>query len=416
MTDLVQVIEDSSGAKPLDPNVDPAPQVKTEIPGAAKADVVKAAPEKPLTRRATIAKALEQKQAKNAAAAESAPEDRARDPATGRFVNKDGTLAAPDAGAAAAVEKAKELVKSQALPSRKPMPKAWKQDYAPKWDALDPDLANFLADQEAKREQDVLAGVEKYRSLTQYAEGLRDVIAPREQKLQQQYGSVANGIKTLFDISDVAGQNPLGFIQWFAQQRGIDLRSLVPAQAVQGQQQQQDPNAPQGQQMPDLTPIIQQAIQPFAQRTIAMEQQMQQYQQERQQSESAQREQAVNSFFSETDAAGALKFPLDDDAMDAFAKRVKFLRSDNPDWDYRRVLEKSYEDLTWTSESLRTKRLEAESKRKEAELKERAAKELAAKKSAAVSVKGAPGTSPAASIDPTNRRAVIERAVANLQR
>ena len=410
MSELLPVTEDSGGAQPLDPNVDPSPQIKPEVP--VKADVVTATPEKPLSRRDSIAKALEQKQAKNAEAdaAPSVPvvEGRARDPATGRFINKDGSLAAADPGAAAAA-----TVQSAQLPSRKPMPKAWKQDYAPKWEALDPDLANFVADQEARREQDVLVGVEKYRGLSQYAEGLRDVIAPREQALAQQYGSAAHGIKALFEISDAASQNPAGFIQWFARQRGIDLRSLVPAQPGQ---QPQDPNAPQGQALPDLTPFIQQAIQPFAQRTMAMEQQMQQYQQERQQAEASQREQAVNTFFSEADATGAIKYPLDDDAMDAFAQRVKFLRSNNPDWDYRRVLEKSYEELTWTSESLRSKRLEADAKRKEAETKERVARELAAKKAAAVSVKGAPGTSPAASIDPSNRRAVIERAVANLQR
>ena len=407
MNGLIPVTEDPKGAQPLDANIDPAPQVRPEA--AVVADPGKAVPEKQLSRRESIAKALEQKEAKNAevAATQAATtaEGRARDSATGRFVNKDGTLAVADPGAAASVQ-------SSQLPSRKPMPKAWKQDYASKWDALDPDMANFLADQEATREKQVLDGVAQYRTRAEQFEPLNQVIAPREQMLTQQYGSAANGIKALFDISDYASKNPPEFIRWFAQQRGIDLRSLVPAQAGQ----MQDPNTLQGQQLPDLTPFIQQAIQPFAQRTMAMEQQMQQYQQERQQSEASQREQAVNSFFSEADATGTLKYPLDDDAMDAFAKRVKFLRSDNPDWDYLRVLEKSYEELTWTSESLRTKRLEADSKRQEKETKEKAARELAAKKSAAVSVKGAPGTSPAGAIDPTNRRAVIERAVSNLSR
>ena len=411
MTELVQVNEDAGGAKPLDPNVDPSPQVPLPpLPGDVKTPAGAEPFEKPLTRRATIAKALEQKQAKDGEAgavpAAQASEGRARDPATGRFINKDGTLAAADAGAAAAVKQ------SSQLPSRKPMPKAWKQDYAPKWEALDPELANFVAEQEATREKQVLDGVAQYRTRAEQLEPLNQVIAPRQEALTQQYGSVANGIKTLFDISDAASKNPVEFIRWFAQQRGIDLRNMVPVQ----QGQMQDLNTPQGQQLPDLTPFIQQAIQPFAQKTMAMEQQMQQYQQERQQAEASQREQAVNSFFSEADDTGNLKYPLDDDVMDAFAKRVKFLRSDNPDWDYRKVLEKSYEELTWTSETLRTKRLEADSKRQEKETKEKAAKELAAKKSAAVSVKGAPGTSPAASIDPTNRRAVIERAVSNLSR
>ena len=397
--ELVPVTEDLGGALPLDSNIDPAPQFK-EAPEPAEQET------KPLSRRETLMKALEAKQTEQADKVAAPVEGRARDAQTGRFINKDGSLAAPDAGAAAAATPAP----SQALPSRKPMPKAWKQDFAPKWDALDPDMANFLAEQEAKREQDVLNGVEKYRGLSQYAEGMRDVIAPREHALIQNYGSVSKGIDHLFQISESASQNPAGFIQWFAQQRGIDLRALVPqAQA----QQQQD--APQGQPMPDLTPYIQQAIQPFAQRTQAMERQLQQLNQERSQAEASQREQAVNSFFNEAEN-GQLKYPLDDDQMDAFAKRVKFLRADNPDWDYRRVLEKSYEELTWTSESLRTKRLEADAKRQATELKERQTRELAAKKAAAVSVRGAPGTSPEASVDPRDRRAVLQRGLANLQR
>ena len=395
MSELVPVTEDPKGAQPLDQNVDPAPQITPDTPVAPVAD-------KPVSRRDTIAKALEESQAKKPDSTKG--EGRVRDPATGRFLNKDGSLAAQDAPA----PEVQQAQKPDNLPSRKPMPKAWKQDYAQKWNTLDPEMANFLADQEARREQEVLAGVEKYRGLSQYAEGLREVISPREQMLSQQYGSVQNGIKTLFDISDSAAQNPAAFIQWFAHQRGVDLRNLVPQSA-------QDPNAFQG-QIPDWTPFIQQAIQPLAQETMAMKQQLQYYEQERQQAEASQREQAVNSFFSEADESGAVKHQLEDDVIDDFAKRVKYLRSENPDWDYRKVLEKSYDELTWTSESLRTKRLEADSKRREKEVKDKAIQQVAAKKAAAVSVKGAPGTSPSAPIDPSNRRAVIERAVSNLQR
>lgn len=401
MSEMLPVIEDLGGQQPMDENVDPAPQVRAEVEPPANA-------EKPLSRRQIIAQSFGQKEAERTAADGDAPAPvagRARDQ-LGRFAGREGTIAAQDAGfdPAASVQ----------LPSRKPMPRAWRQDLAPKWDAMDNETANFLADHEAQREQQVMAGVDKYRGLAQYAEGLRDVIAPREQALVQHYGSIQGGLDHLFQLSDAASQNPAGFIQWFAQQRGIDLRSLMPAQAGQASQQQ-DPNAPQG-QMPDFAPMIQQAIQPFAQRTMAVERQMQQYQQERQQQESNQRTDAVNTFFSEADVDGTVKFLLPDDQMDAFAKRVKFLRAENPDWDSRKVLEKSYDELTWTSESLRTKRLESDARRQAAELKDRQAKGLTAKKAAAVSVRGAPGTSPSAQIDPRDRRALIARGMADFQR
>ncbi|MCR4300726.1 MAG: hypothetical protein NUV51_03875 [Sulfuricaulis sp.] len=409
MSELIPVTEDPGGAQPLDPSVDPAPQVPVQPQADAK----------PVSRRDAIAAALKDKQAAKAApaapieAVSPTPDPRPRDPATGRFVNKDGSLAAPDPGAAAA---------AQPAISRKPMPKAWKQDYAPKWDAMDPELANFLAEQEERRERQVMEGVSQYKTRAQELEPIMQVIGPRAQSLAQQYGSAERGIETLFQLSDAASQNPLGFIQWFAQQRGIDLRSLVPqAQAQQpvidpatGQPVAQQP-APQG-QMPDLTQYLQQALQPVLQKTSAMERQLQQFTTAQSAAETSQREQAVNSFFSEADATGTVKFQIDDDAMDEFATQVQFQRATHPDWDYRRVLEQSYEALTWTNETLRTKRLNADRERSEKERKEREARELATKKAAAVSVKGAPGTSPAASIDPTNRRAVIERAVANLSR
>lgn len=405
MSELIPVTEDPSGAQPLDPSVDPAPQVPAQEPAETK----------PVSRRDTIAAALKTKQEKQAAPAEPAAlpaaDMRPRDPATGRFVNKDGSLAAPDPGAAAA---------AQPAISRKPMPKAWKQDYAPKWDALGPDLANFLAEQEERRERQVMEGVNQYKTRAQELEPIMQVIGPRAQALAQQYGSAERGIETLFQLSDVASQNPLGFIQWFAQQRGIDLRALVPQ--AHAQQPVIDPATgqpvapPQGQQLPDLTPYLQQALQPVLQKTSMLERQLQQFTTAQSAAEASQRERAVNAFFSEADANGTVKFQIDDDAMDEFATQVQFQRTQHPDWDYRRVLEQSYEALTWTNETLRTKRLNAEAERREKERKEREARELAAKKAAAVSVKGAPGTSPAAPIDPTNRRAVIERAVANLSR
>lgn len=381
--------------------ISPAP----EAPAPASEPAAHAAP---VSRRDAIAAALEKREKSGAepAAPTGQPAERPRDPATGRFINKDGSLAAPDPGAAAAAQAA-------AAPARKPMPKAWKQDYAPKWDALPADIADFLHDQEAARERQVMEGVEKYRGLTQYAEGLKEVIAPHEHALTQQYGSVAAGVKQLFDISHAAAQNPEGFIRWFAEQRGINLATFAP-QAPQAQQPgvQPDQNNPAPQGQPDLTPFVQAALQPHLQEIAGLKRTVQQIAAERQQAAQAQSVQAVNGFFSEKDEQGNLKYQLDDGAMDDFSKRVQFHRSNHQDWDDRRVLEAAYKEVTRLNDDY----IEKEMVRREKERKEREARELAAKKAAAVSVKGAPATSPAAAIDPRNRRAVIERALGDLQR
>ncbi len=61
----------------------------------------------------------------------------------------------------------------------------------------------------------------------------------RAQVLAANYGSVGQGLKNLFALSDFATKNPAGFVQWFAQQRGIDL-----TQGGQGAQQGQSAAAP----------------------------------------------------------------------------------------------------------------------------------------------------------------------------
>jgi hypothetical protein len=119
----------------------------------------------------------------------------------------------------------------EAAAPKKPLPKSWKQDYAPKWEKLvevDGELADFLAQQEDRREQDVLKGIEKYKNDAAYGSQIRQSLQPREQMLVQQYGGIQQGLDHLFKLSDFASQRPQEFIQWFAQQRGIALPGFQP--------------------------------------------------------------------------------------------------------------------------------------------------------------------------------------------
>ena len=59
------------------------------------------------------------------------------------------------------------------------------------------------------------------------------VLEPQRQLLRANYGDEATGLKNLFALSDFASKDPNGFVQWFAQQRGIDLRGLVQNAPVQ---------------------------------------------------------------------------------------------------------------------------------------------------------------------------------------
>lgn len=72
-----------------------------------------------------------------------------------------------------------------------------------------------------KREITQLA--EKTQNLEAKYGALDNVLSERSQMLAVNYGSVEQGLNALFQLSDFASQDPVKFIQWFAQQRGISL-------------------------------------------------------------------------------------------------------------------------------------------------------------------------------------------------
>jgi hypothetical protein len=56
---------------------------------------------------------------------------------------------------------------------------------------------------------------------------LHQVLSPREAALTAQYGGVPQALNQLFALSDFASNKPMEFINWFAQQRGINLQQFV---------------------------------------------------------------------------------------------------------------------------------------------------------------------------------------------
>lgn len=80
---------------------------------------------------------------------------------------------------------------------------------------------------------------EDYQALQdkeQQYQGLEQVLNPRRDVLSAEYGSVENAIDYLFKLSDFAGNDPQGFIQWFAQQRGVNMQAPQDDQPDEGNQ------------------------------------------------------------------------------------------------------------------------------------------------------------------------------------
>lgn len=153
--------------------------------------------------------------------------DRARDE-QGRFtqrpVDPPAGTPAPAGGAAASPAGAPTQV--QPPVERIAPPANWKGGAKTQWDKLPrPVQEELLAAHKTIGEAE-----------TSYGE-IKSIIEPRALALQAEYGSVGAAIKQLFALSDFAQQNPMGFVQMFAQQRGLDLSQLARARQAGGQPQ-----------------------------------------------------------------------------------------------------------------------------------------------------------------------------------
>lgn len=163
--------------------------------------------------------------------------ERVRDE-SGRFAPK------TDAKTPEAPKPADAAIKTDAAtPAAKPAdttpeiapPLAWKGAGKVDWKRL-PKAVQQEISQEFTRTTETSARLQK----------LESAIGPeRIQLLSATYGSVEQGLQNLFAISDMATKNPTGFIQWFAQQRGINPETIFGQTQQQGGQHQMQPTPAQ---------------------------------------------------------------------------------------------------------------------------------------------------------------------------
>lgn len=130
-------------------------------------------------------------------------------------------------------------------------PHTWTAAAKAEWSNLSPILkAEFR-----KREGDYQRGIEQHRQAAQTGQELMQAIGQDASMLAQQYGSVGRGVRELLNLSGYASRDPMGFITWFAQQRGINLgQQATTGDPVAGQLTQQQ-----------LAPLVQQLVQPYVQ-------------------------------------------------------------------------------------------------------------------------------------------------------
>lgn len=102
-------------------------------------------------------------------------------------------------------------------------PERWSAERKATFAALPRDAQQLLLDRESEVDKAFTQKTQELSEQRKQYEALEQVIAPRRQALTSAYGSEANALTQLFQLSDFAERDPAGFVQWFAQQRGISL-------------------------------------------------------------------------------------------------------------------------------------------------------------------------------------------------
>lgn len=136
----------------------------------------------------------------------------------GRFVAKEPVKDAPPLdGAKTAIDPKTLTDKPLTAEERIAPPVNWKGDAKIAWERLGNDVKKALVE-DYKRVQETEARLGP----------IAQVLEPRRASLVAQYGSEANAVQRLLQISDLAERDPTSFLTQFAQARGIDLTKLIP--------------------------------------------------------------------------------------------------------------------------------------------------------------------------------------------
>ena len=286
--------------------------------------------------------------ATDAGQADAGAAARSRD-ASGRFAS--GTEAATDGATAG--------------PDLDAAPDGYNADL---WRQLSPEARAATAEYAGKQRQTV---ADRDASLAGYAP-IDAVLSKRRDALTAQYGGVDRALEQLFHLSDWAGRDFQGFVQHLAQQRGISLSSLVPAQQQHDQAQQR--------QQPDMRQLVAQVVQ----EQVMTDQ--------------------VSRDFESFEADATLEFRKDP----GIRQTMTVLLQGNIAHDYRQAYTMAAQAHPEIGPKLRTAEAAAAAKADPA----RVAQAASAKASAAVSIAGAPGTARAASRGAANEsiRAGLEAA------
>lgn len=277
--------------------------------------------------------------------------------------NPDGTFAPKPADVAAAADPAQQVQQPGAPVATPP--------------GFTPQEAEVFAKLPAELQTSVARTMESLNEkAARFAgyEQMEQLIAPRRQSWALNGMTEAQAVNQLLALSDFAAQKPMEFIQYFAQQRGLDLEELVfgaepvdpTVQALQ--QQVHDLNA-------QLNGMSTQQQQAAHQNTVN----------------------EIVAFASETGPDGKPLRPYFEELGDGVLPFIQAVMTQNPGWSRQQILQEAYDRACWGTPAVRAKLQQATTAAAEAaRIQEQQANAKRARSAGASIPSGVPATAPSA--------------------
>lgn len=228
----------------------------------------------------------------------------------------------------------------------------------------------------ARTMEDLNGRQQRFASL----EPLEQVIAPRLDAWAMNGMQPAQAVHQLLALSDFAGRDPAGFIQYMAQQNGVDLEELVLGMDA-------------GEEVDPRYAALEREIENLKGFAQGQTQQQQQAAHERTVNE-------VVAFASEKDQSGNALRPHFEELGNAIQPYISMVKSQNPSWPNGQVLQEAYERACWGTPSVRSKLQAVVDTAADAERLRTEAARVESARTASASVRsGAPTSAPAAPND-----------------
>ena len=175
-------------------------------------------------------------------------------------------------------------------------------------------------------------------------EQIEQLIAPRRQAWALNGMTEAQAVNQLFALSDYAGRDPAGFIQYFAQQQGVDLESLV---------FDSDPGDPE--------------ILSLKQQVTQLQGQLQGFNSQQQAVAHQNTVSEVVAFFDQKDGNGTALRPYAEKLGDDLVAHIQMVMQQQPNAPREKVLQEAYERACWSNANVRAEMQKASATANEAE-------------------------------------------------